>query len=90
VTDRPGEAIVPHLTLLLQDLVRSADGDHWAQYLDGDEPCWTSVVLAGQSQGGSMAAFIAQTRNVAGVVTFSGGWTVGPVATSPTGTHAPA
>jgi acetyl esterase/lipase len=47
-------------------------------------------VVAGQSQGGGMAAFIAQTRNVAGVVMFYGGWTVGPVATSPTGIHAPA
>jgi hypothetical protein len=35
-------------------------------------------VLAGQSQGGGMAAFIAQTQRVAGVIMFSGGWDRGP------------
>lgn len=38
------------------------------------EPRWDRIVLAGQSQGGGMAAFLAQSRAVAGVVMFSGGW----------------
>ena len=41
--------------------------------LNGDAPRWERLVLAGQSQGGGMAAFIAQTRRVAGVIMFSGG-----------------
>ena len=44
------------------------------QVLDGDEPRWARVVLAGQSQVGGMAACNASTRNVVGKVMFSGGW----------------
>ena len=74
VDDRPEDAIVPRLTRLLQHLARSDGAGHWEQYLDGDEPRWARLVLAGQSQGGGMAAYIAQTRRVAGVIMFSGGW----------------
>lgn len=74
IDDRPEDAIVPRLTRLLQHLARSDPAGAWAQYLDGDEPRWSRLVLAGQSQGGGMAAYIAQTRRVAGVVMFSGGW----------------
>lgn len=74
VDDRPEDAIVPRLTRLLQHLARSDPAAAWAQYLDGDGPRWSRLVLAGQSQGGGMAAYIAQTRRVAGVVVFSGGW----------------
>jgi hypothetical protein len=74
VADRPEDAIVPRLTRLLQFLARSDAAGHWEQYLQGDEPRWASLTLAGQSQGGGMAAFIAQTRRVAGVIMFSGGW----------------
>jgi hypothetical protein len=74
VADRPEDAIVPRLTHLLKYLARSDTAGRWEQYLDGDEPRWERLVLAGQSQGGGMAAFIAQTRRVAGVVMFSGGW----------------
>jgi hypothetical protein len=74
VADRPEDAIVPRLTRLLQFLVRSDAAGHWEPYLDGDEPRWDRIVLAGQSQGGGMAAFMAQTRRVAGVIMFSGGW----------------
>jgi hypothetical protein len=72
--DRPEDAIVPRLTRLMQHLARSDAAGHWEQYLDGDAPRWERLVLAGQSQGGGMAAFIAQTRRVAGVIMFSGGW----------------
>lgn len=74
VADRPEDAIVPRLTRLLQHLARHDATGQWAQYLDGDEPRWERLTLAGQSQGGGMAAFIAQTRRVAGVIMFSGGW----------------
>jgi dienelactone hydrolase len=74
VDDRPADAIVPRLTRLLQHLVRSDPAGDWARYLDGDAPRWSRLVLVGQSQGGGMAAYIAQTRPVAGVIVFSGGW----------------
>jgi hypothetical protein len=74
VADRPEDAIVPRLVRLLQHLARIDVAGDWTQYLDGDEPRWSRLVLAGQSQGGGMAAFIAQTHQVAGVILFSGGW----------------
>lgn len=74
IDDKPEDAIVPRLTKLLQHLARTDAAGQWAQYLDGDEPRWERIVVAGQSQGGGMAGFIAQTRRVAGVIMFSGGW----------------
>ncbi|HEY1130319.1 MAG TPA: hypothetical protein VGF12_13030 [Roseateles sp.] len=74
VDDRPEDAIVPRLSQLLRHLAGQDPAGHWQGYLDGNEPRWSRIVLMGQSQGGGMAAFIAQTRAVAGVVVFSGGW----------------
>jgi len=74
IDDRPEDAIVPRLTQLLKHLARSDAAGHWEQYLEGEEPRWERIVLAGQSQGGGMAGFIAKTRRVAGVLMFSGGW----------------
>lgn len=74
VDDRPEDAIVPRLVRLLQHLARSDAAGQWEQYLDGDAPRWARITLAGHSQGGGMAAYIAQTRPVAGVIVFSGGW----------------
>lgn len=78
IDDRPADAIVPRLTALLRHLARQAPDGRWADFLDGDEPRWRRIVLAGQSQGGGMAAFLAQTRAVAGVLDFSGGWDRAP------------
>lgn len=74
VNDRPEDAIVPRLTRALQHLARTDAAGGWDAYLDGDTPRWERLVLAGQSQGGGMAAFIAQAQAVAGVLVFSGGW----------------
>jgi hypothetical protein len=74
IGDRPEDAIVPRLTRLLRHLATRDPDGQWAAYLDGDEPRWSRIVLAGQSQGGGMAAFIAKTRAVGGVLMFSGGW----------------
>ncbi|MBL8279291.1 MAG: hypothetical protein JNL93_21550 [Pelomonas sp.] len=78
IDDRPEDAIVPRLTALLRHLARQDPEGGWAGYLDGNEPRWGRIVLAGQSQGGGMAAFLAQTRVVAGVLSFSGGWDRAP------------
>ncbi|RZL31488.1 MAG: hypothetical protein EOP35_21930 [Rubrivivax sp.] len=74
IADRPEDAIVPRLTRLLKHLAEQDPAGQWAGYLDGDEPRWSRIVLAGQSQGGGMAAYLAKTRAVAGVMMFSGGW----------------
>jgi hypothetical protein len=74
ITDRPEDAIVPRLTRLLRQLAEQDPTGQWAAYLDADEPRWNRIVLAGQSQGGGMAAYLAKTRAVAGVMMFSGGW----------------
>ncbi|MCE4554517.1 BPSS1187 family protein [Roseateles cellulosilyticus] len=74
IADRPEDAIVPRLTRLLRYLAAQDPEGQWASYLDGDEPRWSRIVLAGQSQGGGMAAYLAKTRAVAGVMMFSGGW----------------
>ncbi|MBA4177996.1 MAG: hypothetical protein C0505_15780 [Leptothrix sp. (in: Bacteria)] len=74
VADRPEDAIVSRLTRLLHYLAQADASGQWSQYIDGDGPRWARLTLAGQSQGGGMAAFIAQTRQVAGVIMFSGGW----------------
>lgn len=74
IADRPEDAIVPRLTRLIAHLAAHDPDGGWATYLDGDEPRWSRLVLAGQSQGGGMAAYLAKTRAVAGVMMFSGGW----------------
>lgn len=74
IADRSEDAIVPRLVRLLKHLAELDPAGQWASYLEGDEPRWSRIVLAGQSQGGGMAAFIAKTRAVAGVLDFSGGW----------------
>lgn len=72
--DRAEDAIVPRLSRLLQHLAQEDAAGRWGEYLDGTQPRWARVVLAGQSQGGGMAAYLAQTQRVAGVIMFSGGW----------------
>lgn len=74
LADRAEDAIVPRLSRLLQHLAQEDAAGRWGEYLDGTQPRWARVVLAGQSQGGGMAAYLAQTQRVAGVVMFSGGW----------------
>lgn len=74
IADQEQDAIVPRLTRLLQHLAHSEPEGDWAQYLDGDGLRWSRIVLAGQSQGGGMAAYLAQQREVGGVLMFSGGW----------------
>ncbi|HEY1091778.1 MAG TPA: hypothetical protein VGE47_11840 [Burkholderiaceae bacterium] len=77
IDDKPEDAIVPRLVKLLQHLAKTAPTGGWDQYLKDGEPRWERILLAGQSQGGGMAGFLAQTRSVAGVLMFSGGWDQG-------------
>jgi hypothetical protein len=74
INDQAQDAIVARLSKLLQHLVKVEPDAHWETYLQGNQPKWERIVLAGQSQGGGMAAYLAQTRSVAGLIVFSGGW----------------
>lgn len=74
IPDQEQDAIVPRLTRLLRHLADREPDAGWADYLEGQQPRWSRIVLAGQSQGGGMAAYLAQERELGGVLLFSGGW----------------
>ena len=68
------ESIVNGLVRLLAYLDGKEPQQGWAGYLDNGAPNWRRIVLAGQSQGAGMAAFIAKTKFVARVILFSSPW----------------
>ncbi|WP_052187020.1 BPSS1187 family protein [Chryseobacterium indologenes] len=76
IPDQYQDAIVPRLIKLLQYLSKNDKEGDWSQYLDQNttKPIWSKIAIAGQSQGGGMAEFIAQHESVARVLSFSGGW----------------
>ncbi|MBU2995417.1 hypothetical protein KO500_03190 [Cellulophaga baltica] len=74
IADQPYDAIENRLVKLLQYLSKIDKDANWNMYLNGDHPNWEEIALAGQSQGGGMAAFIAKDHLVARVIDFSGGW----------------
>lgn len=75
IADQPQDAIVHRLGKLLQQLAQTRKDEHWEQYLNADgSPRWERIAVAGQSQGGGHAAFIAKDKAVARVVMLSGGW----------------
>jgi hypothetical protein len=74
VKDKPFDAINNRLIKLLQYLTKVDETGNWSQYLMGDNLVWKRIALAGQSQGGGMACFIAKKYSVNRALTFSGGW----------------
>lgn len=68
----PEEAIVTRLTKLLQFLEGRHPGENWRSYLANGAPDWSRIAVAGHSQGGGMAAFLAKRVPVARVLLFSG------------------
>ncbi len=51
---------------------RDRPGDGWGAYLANGAPDWSRIAVAGHSQGGGMAAFLAKRTKVARVILFSG------------------
>ena len=74
INDAPQDAILSRFTMLLRYLAQNDKAGDWQQYLQDDQPRWDRIALAGQSQGGGMAAFLAKRVAVAKVIVFSGGW----------------
>ncbi len=74
IDDRPSEAIVARLTVLLQVLDRQHPAEGWGQYLRNGSVEWSRIAVSGLSQGAGMAAYIAQRTPVARVILFSSPW----------------
>jgi len=74
ILDQPQDAIIPRLKSLLEYLNINDPRGNWKFYLENGVPIWNIIALAGQSQGGGMAAFIGKQLLVNRVISFSGGW----------------
>lgn len=59
------DSIHNRLVKLLQYLQQQHPHENWDNYLNGDQPCWSKIVVTGHSQGGGHAAIIAQQHLVA-------------------------
>ena len=67
----PSGSVLARLIDSLDYLHRSDPRGGWGRYLDDGAPRWNRIVLAGHSQGGGEAAFIANHRTLHGVLMFS-------------------
>lgn len=83
----PSDAIRNRLTKLLIYLDAHFPNEGWSAFLSGGAPRWSSIALAGHSQGAGEAAAIGKVVTLARVAQFSG--TVDAVNTA-AGTLAPA
>lgn len=67
----PTNSIQSRLVDLLRYLAARHPLQGWSQFLVGSTPLWSKIVVAGHSQGGGDAAYIAKVRAVEGVVMLS-------------------
>ena len=67
----PANSIQSRLVDLLLYLAARHPRQGWGQFLDGPTPVWSRIVVAGHSQGGGDAAYVAKIRRVEGVVMLS-------------------
>ena len=54
----PANSIFNRLVKALSYLDKTYPNEGWGAYLDGDQPVWSKLVLAGLSQGGGHACFV--------------------------------
>jgi hypothetical protein len=64
----PADSIQSRLVDLLDFLANRHPGQGWARFVERGAPTWSKIVVAGHSQGGGDAAYIAKVRDVEGVV----------------------
>jgi hypothetical protein len=74
IDDLPVESVVNRLVKLLQYLDKNYADEGWGQYLLDGQPNWARIALAGHSQGGGVAAYIAKKKSVYRVINLSGAW----------------
>ncbi len=67
----PANSIQSRLVDLLRYLAAQHPSQGWLRFLVGSTPLWSTIVVAGHSQGGGDAAYIAKVRHVEGVVMLS-------------------
>ena len=72
------DSIAGRLTSLLGYLDRTYPGEGWAQFLVGGQPDWAKIVVAGHSQGGGHAGFMAKLFALERSVMFSAPGDTGP------------
>ena len=67
----PAQSISARLVDTLSYLAKTYPSQGWASFLGGGQVNWNLVVVAGHSQGGGDAAYIAKIENVEGVIMLS-------------------
>jgi hypothetical protein len=67
----PDQSIAARLADLLSYLASKYPSEGWSPFLDGAQVNWDVTVVAGHSQGGGDAAFIAKVERTEGVVMLS-------------------
>lgn len=72
LNESPSSAVIPTLLSTLATLNKRDPSGHWNRYLKNSHTLtWNNIVVAGHSQGGGLAAYIAHQRTVKGVIMFS-------------------
>ncbi len=74
IDDLPAESVVNRLVKFLQSLDAHLPRDGWGQYLVNGQPNWARIAVAGHSQGGGVAAYIAKKKSVYRMINLSGAW----------------
>lgn len=81
----PANAAFARLSALLAYLDSAYPTEGWNRYLEGGDPVWSRIAVAGHSQGGGHAAMTARLHNVPRAVLFGAtepqAWTLDPFAT---------
>lgn len=67
----PEDSILTRLRAALSYLRTSDPRGGWAKYATGNHIHWSTIVVAGHSQGGGQSAFIAHNHRVHGALMFS-------------------
>jgi pimeloyl-ACP methyl ester carboxylesterase len=67
----PRDSILSRLRVALDYLKTSDASGDWSRYATGNHVHWNHIVVAGHSQGGGQAAFIAHRHRVQGALMFS-------------------
>lgn len=77
-------SIIGRLVALLAHLDQRHPGEGWGQFLAGGEPDWSKITVAGHSQGGGNAAYLAKFVRLDRAVMFAApGDGVGPGTLAP-------
>lgn len=64
-------SLVNRLRKLIAHLDALAPGEGWGRFLDGSEPAWSLITVAGHSQGGGYAAYLTRLVPLDRAVYFS-------------------